>query len=313
MPETESTVTEEALLQQLGEMDREGTIDLDKPVEVKPKEEAPAPEVKPEEKKEEAPEEPKEQDSSLKKDTPAEDKAKSKWAANEERKAKTWQEINAEKEAIKAEKAKVEAEKAEIARLKDEALKAKVGNEPFRDERGFTAKDYKDAAKVFQEKGEAENAKAAEALATELVAKEQTVRQQKAQEEFGKKWSDNYAKLSDQKPDLRDPKSELYQETMKVLKDPEFGEVFTSKPDGLKFAVKAAELNLQAKTFDGTVSELKKLKADYETLQKKLSIGSGPPASPIKEDKPFDQLSLKEQEKRLEQMLYEQDKANGLS
>lgn len=226
---------------------------------------------------------------------------KSRWTKNRERKEKTWEEINAEKAAIKA-------EKEALMREKEQIQKAKITQDVYRDEHGATAKDYREAAKALREKGNAEMADAAEKLAANIEAKESQLKQQKVMEELAASWKKNYESLSEKHPELKNQESPLYKETVAVLN--EF-KLLAQNPDGLRYAVKAAEVNLQAKEFDGTKAEYAKLKAEYEKLQKKLTIAGGAPTAPIAEKKSFDQMSLKEQEAHLEKAAFEHDRALG--
>lgn len=229
---------------------------------------------------------------------------KSQWAKNKERKEKTWQEINAEKEAIKA-------EREAIAREKEQLQKAKLTpNEALRDEHGATAKDYRDAAKALRDKGEAAMAEAAEKLAGNLDAKEQQLKQQRTMEELQAAWSKNYNDLAAKNPALKDQTSPLYKEVVAVLNE---YKLLAQNPDGLRYAVRAAEVNLQAAEFEGTKAEFAKLKAEHEKLQKKLTIAGGSPTSAPSEAKTFDKMSLKEQEAYLEKAALEHDKASGLA
>lgn len=263
------------------------------------------PEVKPEPKPEtkDAPKEPAKtvNTDTLKKDSGPEEKPKSKWAANEERKGKTWQEINAEKEAIKA-------ERAALAREREEISKAKSAGEVYRDKHGLSAKEYKDAAKEYRAKGEEALAEAAERVADNLVEEERRYRTERTQDDLRKKWSESFNKISAEKPELKDPDSDLHKETLALLKRvPPLAQL----PDGLDMAVTLAESLVKGRNYEATTSELKELKSKYEALEKKLSIGSGPPTSVPSEEKAFEDLSLAEMEKRLGQVVSKHDRAAG--
>lgn len=230
-------------------------------------------------------------------------KEQSQWAKNKERKEKTWQEINAEKEALKAEKEAIAREKAEIQKAKQ------ATSEVYRDKHGATKQDYLEVAKQLRAKGENTQADAAEKLAADLAEEENQFKQQKAMEARQAAWKKDYEDLTAKKPDLKDQNSELYKRTVKVI---EQFPLLAQNDGGLKYAVRAAEIELQAEEFEGTKAELTKLKAEYDKLIKKTQIGSGVPTSSPKENKSFDQMSLKEQEKYLEQAAYEHDRASGL-
>jgi hypothetical protein len=230
-------------------------------------------------------------------------KEQSKWAQNKERKEKTWQEINAEKEALKAEKEAIAREKAEIQKAKA------ATSDVYRDKHGATKQDYLEVAKQLRAKGETAQADAAEKLAADLATEEQQFKQQKAMEERQAAWKKDYEELTAKKPELKDQNSELHKRTIKVI---EHFPLLAQNEGGLKYAVRAAEIELQAEEFEGTKAEFAKLKTEYEKLIKKTQIGSGVPTSSPKENKSFDQMTLKEQEKYLEQAAYEHDRATGL-
>lgn len=233
----------------------------------------------------------------------AEAKEQSQWAKNKERKDKTWQEINAEKEALKAEKEAIAREKAEIQKAKA------ATSEVYRDKHGATKQDYLEVAKQLRAKGETAQADAAEKLAADVAAEEQQFKQQQAMEVRQAAWKKDYEELTAKKPELKDQNSELHKRTVKVI---EQFPLLAQSEGGLKYAVRAAEIELQAEEFDGTKAELTKLKAEYDKLIKKTQISSGSPTSSPKEAKTFDQMNLKEQEKYLEQAAYEHDRASGL-
>lgn len=230
-------------------------------------------------------------------------KEKSKWAQNEERKATTWQTINAEKEALKAEKEAITREKAEF-----EKSKKAPADSTFRDEHGYTSKDYKKVAEDFRAKGDQAMAEAADKLAANLSQKEQQAQQDQAQQSFIESWKKNYEALCEKTPALRDKDSPIAKATVKILT--EFP-LLTRDVNGVGYAVRAAELQLRTQEFDGTKSELTKLKAEHEKLLKKLSIGGGSPTGAPAADKSFNEMSSTEQQKYLEQKVHQHDRDAG--
>lgn len=281
-----------------------------KETEAKAKE--PPPEAKPAEvKKEEKPAEPAEKpaDSSLNKEAKeaqSEVKPKSKWAANEERKARTWEQINAEKEAIKAEREALQRERDEV--LKKQAVSSPA--EKFRDERGFTAQDYRDAAKKFAEGGDQALATAAEQRAAELEQKETMIRQKAEQDEFGRKWAAKYQELSTKVPALKDPNSEEYKQVVNLLNQ---YPLLTRDANGLEYAVKAVQLERAAADSATKDSKIKELTDQLAKLQSKLSIGSGVPAEPPKAEKAFEDMTLAEQRQHLERAARKADRDAGFA
>ncbi len=219
------------------------------------------------------------------------EKSSSKFAQEQNRKAKTWEQINAEKEAIKAEKEALKREREEWSKQREQSTAAETNS--FRDEKGYTAEDYEAAAKEFEADGDSQLAKAARAKA-DGVRKAATERQQKAQQEkFAKAWSDSYARLSEKETWLKDQNSPEYKRTVELLQKVP---MLTSMPDGLVHAVELMKLQDTASKAQSIEAENKALKEQLNKLQQKTAIGKSIPAGQLKtEEKDFSRLSLKEQ------------------
>ena len=215
----------------------------------------------------------------------------SKFAQEQNRKAKTWEQINAEKEALKAEREAVRREREEWSKQREQSKAAETSS--FRDEKGYTAEDYEAAAKEFEADGDSQLAKAARAKA-DGVRKAATERQQKAQQEkFAKAWSDSYARLSEKETWLKDQNSPEYKRTVELLQKVP---MLTSMPDGLVHAVELMKLQDTASKAQSIEAENKALKEQLNKLQQKTAIGKSVPAGQLKaEEKDFSRLSLKEQ------------------
>ena len=231
-----------------------------------------------------------------KKAEPKADKEKSKFAQEQNRKAKTWEQINAEKEAIKAEKEALKREREEWGKQREQSTAAETNS--FRDEKGYTAEDYEAAAKEFEADGDSQLAKAARAKA-EGVRKSASERQQKAQQEkFAKAWADSYNRLSEKETWLKDQNSPEYKRTVELLQRVP---VLQSMPDGLVHAVELMKLQDAAGKAQSIEAENKALKEQLNKLQQKTAIGKSIPAGqpPKAEEKDFSKLSLKEQREAL--------------
>jgi hypothetical protein len=229
------------------------------------------------------------------KKTEPKDKSSSKFAQEQNRKAKTWEQINAEKEALKAEREAVRREREEWSKQREQSKAAETSS--FRDEKGYTAEDYEAAAKEFEADGDSQLAKAARAKA-DGVRKAATERQQKAQQEkFAKAWSDSYARLSEKETWLKDQNSPEYKRTVELLQKVP---MLTSMPDGLVHAVELMKLQDTASKAQSIEAENKALKEQLNKLQQKTAIGKSVPAGQLKaEEKDFSKLSLKEQREAL--------------
>lgn len=286
-------------------------FDAGKNIDAKPEGDAPKapdqgtkPELKPDENKgKEAATDDKQAVSTENKDKDhkaTDEKQKSKWARNEERKSQTWQEVNAEKERIRS-------EREALAREREEFQRSKVSAESLKDEHGATAKDYRDAAKQFLTQGQKEMAEACDKLAANLDQKSEQQRAERTHAEGQQKWKANLDSLTAKNPDLANADSELTKTTLAVLnKFP----LLRKDPDGISYAVRAAEIELQARDFDGTKAEFAKLKEDHAKLQKKLTISGGAPTGGLTDAKSFDQLSAKEMRQSLEQAVQSYDRDN---
>lgn len=235
----------------------------------------------------------------------SDDKEKSKWAKNEERKGKTWEEINAQKAELAREKEAIAKAKAEV-----EAARKAPADQAYRDEHGNTAADYRAVEKQLRAKGENAQADAAAELAATVAGKESQARAQQAQQEAAQGWAKNFAALQEKHADLKKQDSDLYKETLKVIQ--EFP-LIAQRPDGINYAVRAAELNLQSKDTENTKAENAKLKAQIEALNKKLSIGGGAPTSPVPEAKSFADMSNKDQGAYLLERAQQADRDRGFA
>jgi len=219
----------------------------------------------------------------------------SKFAQEQNRKAKTWEQINAEKEALKAEREAVRREREEWGKQREQSKAAETSS--FRDEKGYTAEDYEAAAKEFDADGDSQLAKAARAKA-DGVRKSATERQQKVQQEkFAKAWSDSFSRLSEKETWLKDQSSPEYKRTVELLQKVP---MLTSMPDGLVHAVELMKLQDTAGKAQSIEAENKALKEQLNKLQQKTAIGKSVPAGQLKaEEKDFSKLSLKEQREAL--------------
>ncbi len=231
----------------------------------------------------------------------------SKFAQEQNRKAKTWEQINAEKEALKAEREAVRREREEWGKQREQSKAAETSS--FRDEKGYTAEDYEAAAKEFDADGDSQLAKAARSKA-DGVRKAATERQQKVQQEkFAKAWSDSFSRLSEKETWLKDQNSPEYKRTVELLQKVP---MLTSMPDGLVHAVELMKLQDTAGKAQSIEAENKALKEQLNKLQQKTAIGKSVPAGQLKaEEKDFSKLSLKEQREALMRAAREFDRESN--
>lgn len=229
--------------------------------------------------------------------TPKYSEPKSKWTANEERKSKSWKEVNAEKDSIKKERETLNQEREQHKAERAEFDRARTPNpEEARDKSGYTAKDYENAAESFRRDGDDEMAEAANRRAEKVrvIAAEAT--NKIASDNLNRRWSDNYAKLAEKDVSLKDENSETYRGVIDILNR---FPMLKSNPEGLTYAYEAVQVEKKSRNIEGTMSENKKLLAELEKYKKKLAIGGSDPTEPLEGEKPFDRLSKDEQRKRL--------------
>ena len=224
-----------------------------------------------------------------------EQKKESKFAQEQARKAKTWETINAEKQALKAEKEALARERDEWQKQRQQT-EAKA-NDTYRDEAGFTADDYEKAAKEFEADGDKDLAKAASKKAAEARKAAGEYQTKVQQERFNKAWEDTYVRLSEKEPDLKDPNSDLYKSTVDLIGK---FQILRAAPDGLAHAVEIVKLQQAAARSQSLDAENKSLKEQLDKLQKKTAIGKGTATQPLKaEETDFAKMPIKEQRERL--------------
>ena len=224
-----------------------------------------------------------------------EQKKESKFAQEQARKSKTWETINAEKQAIKAEKDALARERDEWQKQRQQT-DAKA-TDTYRDEAGFTAEDYEKAAREFEADGDKDLAKAASKKAAEARKAAGEHQSKVQQERFNKAWEDTYLRLSEKEPELKDPNSDLYKSTVDLIGK---FQILRAAPDGLAHAVEIVKLQKAAGMSQSLEAENKSLKEQLDKLQKKTAIGKGTATQPLKaEETDFAKMPLKEQRDRL--------------
>ena len=302
MAEQEGAVTKETLLQSAAEFDAKGefgSLDEAEGVSVEPKLTDPEPEASGDGKAVEPVAETKpDPDSSAKESqTQEESKPKSKWAANEERKSRTWKDINSEKEGLKREREEMETEKSRLRSERDEFSKTKAQPDAdFRDEKGHSVSDYEAAAVKFDDEGDSELAGLARDRANKVKSLEMEGRSKRAVDEFHQKWTGIYNKIADKDPDMKNEQSDTYKGVADLLRR---FPLLTQNPDGLNYAYEAVIISKKGRDFESSKAENAKLREEIGKYQKKLAIGGGVATGPLEGERSFDKLSRDEQRKRL--------------
>lgn len=240
-------------------------------------------------------------------DAKPDDKQQSRFAKERDRKDRTWAEINSEKEKFKAEREQFQRERQEYEANAKKAQAETMAK--YRDDKGYTADDYEQAASLLKSEGE-------EALAKQAQEKAQAVRkageehnQRQAQEQFASKWTENFNRLAERHDWLKDQNSDNYKAAVDLLNR---YPILRATPEGINHAVELLELQGKASRTDTVEKELESLRKEVESLRRKTSIGPGRPTTPLKSgEKDFNSLSMKEQEAQLRKLAEEFDRNGG--
>lgn len=217
----------------------------------------------------------------------------------EGRRTKTWTEINAEKERQTAERQQLAEERNRLAaeRQQFEAERRK----PAAEKPKYSAEEYEAAAADFEKQGKydlAEEARAAAKQAREASAAPAKPAAPAApaatpmnQEQFMGAWRSNLDMLSKAEPDLGNPQSELGKTTAEMLRT---YPLLSTYPTGIRDAVGAAKLTIQARRVPGLEKKLAAAEAELGRLNSTNSLRASPPGRPPApaakiEDMPLDE------------------------
>ena len=226
---------------------------------------------------------------------------KSKWVKNEERKSNSWKQINAEKEELKR-------QREELLKTAEE-LKSRQGDldegKAYRDEKGFTAEDYENAAKRLKEEGDDDLASDAVERANEVRTEGEKAQQQRVAKNHWDAFEGKRQELMQKHTDLQKPDSELTQKANAILTE----HPTMQSSAGLEQAVKIAQLQITAAGAEKSDSQVKELTDKLTKLEKKMSVNGGFTNEKADGDKSFDDLSDAEQTEYLRRAAMEVDDA----
>ena len=221
----------------------------------------------------------------------AEEQPKSKWAKNEERKTSSWKHINAEKEEIKR-------QREELLKVAEE-LKGRQADlddgKAYRDEKGFTAEDYENAAKRLKEEGDDDLASDAKERAKEVRTEANKSQQEREVKKQYGAFESKRQELMQRNPELQDANSDLTKAANAILKQ----HPSMTNPVGLESAVKIARLQMKAAGAEKSETQVKELTDKLNKLEKKMSVSGGFTSEKVDGGRSFDDLSEKEQEAHL--------------
>ena len=226
---------------------------------------------------------------------------KSKWEKNEERKASSWKQINAEKEEIKRQREALLKEAEELKSRKVDLDEGKA----YRDEKGFTAEDYENAAKRLKEEGDDDLASDAIDRAKEVRAEGDKVQQQMVAKKHWDAFESKRQELMQKHSELSKPDSELTQKANAILTE----HPSMQSAAGLEQAVKIAQLQIKAASAESSEAQVKELTDKLTKLEKKMSVNGGFTNERVDGERSFDDLSEEEQTEYLRRAAMEADNA----
>jgi len=216
---------------------------------------------------------------------------KSKWAKNEERKTSSWKHINAEKEEIKR-------QREELLKVAEE-LKGRQADlndgKAYRDEKGFTAEDYDNAAKRLKEEGDDDLASDAKERAKEVRSEGEKSQQERQAKKHWDVFEGKRQELMQKHSELQKPDSELTQRANAILQQ----HPSMANAVGLEKAVEIAQLQMKAAGAEQSETQVKELTNKLNKLEKKMSVSGGFTSEKVDGGRSFDDLSEKEQEAHL--------------
>lgn len=236
---------------------------------------------------------------------PKPDSAYTKATKEKARRDDSWKAINAEKERLAAERAHLDQERSRQSQAQ-QATEARRSAAPAQ----YTAEEYEGAARKLDSEGNYEladqaRAEAARMRSTPSAPEQQTQQAQPVdQQQFLGAWQANLAMLQQSEPDLQNPASDLHKATSEALqKYP----LLSKYPSGIRDAVEAAKVTLQARRVPALEKELAAKKAELERLNKTNSLRGGPPGMPPGQAKRFEDMSLEEATAYAQRMAAESD------
>jgi hypothetical protein len=217
-----------------------------------------------------------------------------------ERKDRSWKALEAEKEATrKREEELIAREKA----IKEREEKTSKPSDEEQNRLEAAATKYDQAAKDFDNEGREDMAEACreKAKAIRKVAeqkKEEFVTAKK--KEFEDRWDGNLQKLQDENPDLKDPKSSLYNRVEHILAQKPF---LRSHPDGIVDAVTVCKMKMETERLGALVPDLQTKLTAAQARIKELEESTQIPGAGASErgraTKDFNQMTADEQGEHL--------------
>ena len=216
----------------------------------------------------------------------------------QERKDRSWQALQAEKEQFRMMTTQWE-EQQRMAQL--EATRRTY--QPLKKE-GLTAQEYMEGARRFEEEGDFENAYKANQVAQQLFHAEQGRAQQMQGVEAEYQWRVGMQQAIQMRPDIGDPSSEIASHLERIIaQNPWIYYI----PNGFLRAAEVADMLTKMASLSELQDENEKLRADLERFQRGSQPARGGFASPRLGEKDFDDMDLAEMEAHLKGVTAEAD------
>lgn len=245
-------------------------------------------------------------------------KEQEQFRKDQERQNRAWQSMQAEKQQLAAERAELQRLRNQqpvtlnesqqntgpLARYSDADL--------IRSAERYEAEGNQDFANLARQELQRRKESLAQGQrGQELPQQDQSAQQaqrqaQEAQrrERFVATWTGHLETEKAANPDLANPKSDLYKEVAEVIKDYPY---FSSKPDGIREAVIAAKLRLDAKAAPALRKQLEEQKKELEGYRLNTNPGGGSMEERGAPGKSLDAMSMDDAEKALRAMAAEAD------
>ena len=215
-----------------------------------------------------------------------------------ERRDRSWQRLQAEKEQFR----QVTAQWEEQQRM-SQLEQTRKQYQPLKKD-GLTAREYAEGAAVFERDGDFENAYKASRVAQEMFQAEQGRAQQMQGVEAEYQWRAQMQEAIRHEPKIGDPDSPISQHLERIIKQNPW---LYNVPQGFYRAAEVADMLTKMGSLSELQDENEQLRAQLEKYQRKSQPARGGVASPRYGEKDFDDMDLNEQEAHLKAMTAEAD------
>ena len=256
---------------------------------------------KPEEKEETEQETQEELKPAAKKGTEQPETEYSKAKKDQERLGKSWQALQAEKEAVRAREAALQ-EAEQYRQLQSQAQMPVITKD------GFSRVDYEKAAENFRQNGDYENEAKALRVVMEIGAVEAQEVQKRQIAATQYQFQTEMNQLMQQDEELRTADSPLAQTVMQLLDQHPYLEAF---PNGFQRTVDLARLILEARSASELREEYERLRAELENRDRKSQPLKGGPTVPSSTPTDWDSMTQEQKDAHMERMTREADRMYG--